>query len=162
MVLDYLVWGAGTAADRRVGGLVKPRVLAALDRFALGRADVVALDTAEPLAELPPRVRGRAVVVPARPIATHRDHCRRRMANVHHLTLPVRELRLRRASSNGTDTWIRCAARVRTWDGLTSLARVTESRPQPSMRGRLGRCEHFRPRDGGLAASYCLVVLVSL
>ncbi len=64
VVLDFLVSGAGAAADRRVGGASLRRLLAALDRFALGRADVVVVDTAERLAELPARVRPRAVVVP--------------------------------------------------------------------------------------------------
>ena len=64
VVLDYLVSGTGTAVDRRVGGSIKTRLLAALDRFALGRADVVLVDTDEHLAELPPAVRPWAVVVP--------------------------------------------------------------------------------------------------
>jgi glycosyltransferase involved in cell wall biosynthesis len=64
VVLDFLVSGAGTAADRGVGGAPKRWLLAALDRFALGRADVVVVDTNERVAELPPRVRPRAVVVP--------------------------------------------------------------------------------------------------
>jgi glycosyltransferase involved in cell wall biosynthesis len=64
VVLDYLVSGAGTAVDRRARGTLKLRVLVALDRFALGRADVVVVDTDERLDELPPGVRRRAVVVP--------------------------------------------------------------------------------------------------
>ncbi|OJV82117.1 MAG: hypothetical protein BGO37_03700 [Cellulomonas sp. 73-92] len=64
VVLDYLVSGAGTATDRGVGTTPVRWLLAALDRFALGRADVVVVDTDERLAELPPRVRPRAVVVP--------------------------------------------------------------------------------------------------
>ncbi len=64
IVLDYLVSGAGTAVDRGVGGAAKRRLLQVLDRFALGRADVVVVDTEERLAELPPRVRVRTVVVP--------------------------------------------------------------------------------------------------
>ncbi len=64
VVLDYLVSGAGTAVDRGVGGRAKQRLLRALDRFALGRADVVVVDTDERLAELPSHVRARTVVVP--------------------------------------------------------------------------------------------------
>ncbi|HEY3548229.1 MAG TPA: glycosyltransferase [Propionicimonas sp.] len=64
VVLDFLVSGAGTAADRGLGGAPRRRLLAAFDRFALGRADVVVVDTDERVAELPPRVRPRAVVVP--------------------------------------------------------------------------------------------------
>ncbi len=64
VVLDFLVSGAGTAADRGIGGAAKRRLLQALDRFALGRADLVVVDTDERLAELPPRVRVRTVVVP--------------------------------------------------------------------------------------------------
>lgn len=64
VVLDYLVSGAGTAADRGLGGAGRRRLLAGLDRFALSRADVVVVDTDERLEELPPGVRARAVVVP--------------------------------------------------------------------------------------------------
>lgn len=64
VVLDYLVSGAATATDRGVGTTLVRWLLAALDRFALGRADVVVVDTDERLAELPPRARPRAVVVP--------------------------------------------------------------------------------------------------
>jgi glycosyltransferase involved in cell wall biosynthesis len=64
VVLDHLVSGAGTAADRGVEGPVKRRLLAALDRFAVALADVVVVDTAERLDELAPRGRARAVVVP--------------------------------------------------------------------------------------------------
>ncbi|TQL03684.1 glycosyltransferase family 4 protein [Cellulomonas sp. SLBN-39] len=64
VVLDYLISGAGTAVDRGERGALKQRALVALDRFALARADVVVVDTAEHLELLGPDVAARAVVVP--------------------------------------------------------------------------------------------------
>lgn len=76
VVLDYLVSGAGTAADRGEGGSLKLRALRRLDAFALARADVVVVDTQEHAALLPAAV-ARAVVVPvgadARWFAAARD-----------------------------------------------------------------------------------------
>lgn len=87
VVLDFLVSGAGTAADRGVGGTPVRWLLAALDRFALGRADVVVVDTDERLAELPPRVRPRAVVVPVG--ADERWFAAGRTTNPAHPTAPL-------------------------------------------------------------------------
>ncbi|WP_456845056.1 glycosyltransferase family 4 protein [Cellulomonas sp. P5_C6] len=64
VVLDFLISGAGTAADRGVAGRVRRRLLVGLDTFALRRADVVVVDTDEHADALPPDVRERAVVVP--------------------------------------------------------------------------------------------------
>jgi len=64
IVLDHLISAADTAVDRGELGSVKGRLLTALDRAALGAADVVVVDTAEQLAVLPAEYRARAVVVP--------------------------------------------------------------------------------------------------
>ncbi|HEY0119695.1 MAG TPA: glycosyltransferase [Cellulomonas sp.] len=64
VVLDYLVSGTGTAADRRVGGGPRLRALALLDRYALSRADVVVVDTQENLRALDEQFQPRAVVIP--------------------------------------------------------------------------------------------------
>jgi glycosyltransferase involved in cell wall biosynthesis len=66
VVLDHLVSAAGTAQDRGLAGSGSARllVLRALDAAALRAADVVLVDTAQRLPELPPTSRGRAVVVP--------------------------------------------------------------------------------------------------
>ncbi|WP_291808378.1 glycosyltransferase family 4 protein [Cellulomonas sp.] len=63
VVLDYLISGAGTARDRGEQGRVKQRLLRALDRFALARADVVVVDTEEHAQALDPDARRRTVVV---------------------------------------------------------------------------------------------------
>lgn len=64
VVLDHLVSGAGTAVDRGEHGGLKLAALRALDEVALRAADIVLVDTTEHLDLLPPRHRGRAVVVP--------------------------------------------------------------------------------------------------
>jgi glycosyltransferase involved in cell wall biosynthesis len=64
IVLDHLISAADTAADRGLGGGVKQRLLAGLDRVATGCAGIVVVDTDENLELLPPAARRRAVVVP--------------------------------------------------------------------------------------------------
>lgn len=64
IVLDHLVSLSGTAADRNLKHRWFARVLAAADRAALRAADVIAVDTDEHLAELPPEAHGRGVVAP--------------------------------------------------------------------------------------------------
>ncbi len=64
IVLDYLISGASTSADRDIGSPLVRRVLAALDRLALSAADIVIVDTYERLEELPAAKRPDAVVVP--------------------------------------------------------------------------------------------------
>lgn len=64
IALDFLVSGADTARDRGVRSRPLVRLLDAVDRAALARADVPFVDTDENLAFLPPRARSRAVVVP--------------------------------------------------------------------------------------------------
>ncbi|MDQ2757921.1 MAG: glycosyltransferase [Actinomycetota bacterium] len=64
VVLDLLVFGADTAADRGVRRGVRLRLLGALDALAVRCADVVLLDTAEHADMLAPAVRARGVVVP--------------------------------------------------------------------------------------------------
>jgi glycosyltransferase involved in cell wall biosynthesis len=64
IVLDYLVSGAGTARDRRVGGRARMAALEWLDDAALAKADVTAVDTVEHLATVAQRHRSRARVVP--------------------------------------------------------------------------------------------------
>jgi glycosyltransferase involved in cell wall biosynthesis len=69
IALDHLVGLADTVRDRGLGGGLKLRLLDALDRAALHRADLVIVDTAEQLEQLPDPARDRAVVVPVG--ATH-------------------------------------------------------------------------------------------
>ncbi|HWB34700.1 MAG TPA: glycosyltransferase, partial [Rugosimonospora sp.] len=67
IVLDHLVSAAGTAADRGATGRLLHRLLRALDRAALRRADVVVVDTQANRDRLPPADPGRQrrdVVVP--------------------------------------------------------------------------------------------------
>ncbi|MDO4888426.1 MAG: glycosyltransferase [Actinomycetaceae bacterium] len=69
IVLDHLIFAADTAADRGLAGKnfagrVKDVLLRGLDRAAIAAADVVAVDTAEHLAMVPDRHRGKGVVVP--------------------------------------------------------------------------------------------------
>ena len=64
LVLDHLIGASDTAADRGVSTGLRQRLLRRLDAAALGRADVVVVDTDEHLAALPERHRGRALVVP--------------------------------------------------------------------------------------------------
>ena len=64
IVLDYLISGADTAADRRVGSAFVHRLLRGLDRLALGAADVVIVDTEANRAQLPSAKQARSVVVP--------------------------------------------------------------------------------------------------
>jgi glycosyltransferase involved in cell wall biosynthesis len=64
IVLDHLISGADTAADRGLGGGVKQRLLAGLDKLATACAGIVVVDTEEHLDRLPPSAREKAVVVP--------------------------------------------------------------------------------------------------
>ncbi|WP_116949980.1 glycosyltransferase [Jiangella endophytica] len=64
VVLDHLVFAAGTARDRGVRTGVRTVLLSALDRLAIAAADVVVTDTAEHAAQVPQRRRRDAVVVP--------------------------------------------------------------------------------------------------
>jgi glycosyltransferase involved in cell wall biosynthesis len=68
-VLDHLVGASDTASDRGVSSGLRQRVLRRLDAAALGRADVIVVDTEEHRTALPEEHRGRAVVVPVG--ATH-------------------------------------------------------------------------------------------
>lgn len=63
LILDHLIFAAGTARDRGQGG-ARARVLEVLDRLATHAADVIVLDTDEHLAQLDDGVRDRGVVVP--------------------------------------------------------------------------------------------------
>jgi glycosyltransferase involved in cell wall biosynthesis len=65
IVLDQLVFGADTAADRGLGsaGGLRRRMLHALDTVAARAADLVVVDTAEHLELLPPKRRSAGVVV---------------------------------------------------------------------------------------------------
>jgi glycosyltransferase involved in cell wall biosynthesis len=64
VVLDHLVGASDTARDRRLDGGPRQGLLRMIDAAALRAADIVVVDTEEHLAALPPRHRGRAVVVP--------------------------------------------------------------------------------------------------
>ncbi|RIQ13646.1 glycosyltransferase, partial [Jiangella rhizosphaerae] len=64
IVLDHLIFAAGTARDRGVGTGVRTALLSGLDRLAIAAADVVVTDTAEHAAQVPARRRRDAVVVP--------------------------------------------------------------------------------------------------
>lgn len=64
IVLDYLISGADTAADRRVGSAFVHRLLRGLDRVALVAADVVIVDTEANRTRLPLAKQARSVVVP--------------------------------------------------------------------------------------------------
>lgn len=63
IVLDHMVGLADTVRDRGVDRGLVYRILDAVDRAALRRADLVLVDTDEQRDELPERVRGRSVVV---------------------------------------------------------------------------------------------------
>ena len=67
IVLDHLIFAAGTAVDRGAGEGLRTRALRVLDRAALAAADVIVLDTEEHLEVLrstAPGLAGRAVVAP--------------------------------------------------------------------------------------------------
>ncbi|GAA2359172.1 glycosyltransferase [Dactylosporangium salmoneum] len=64
LVLDHMAPAADTAADRRLGGGGRRRLLRAVDRAATARADVVVADTSEHRDALPGPVRSRTVVCP--------------------------------------------------------------------------------------------------
>jgi glycosyltransferase involved in cell wall biosynthesis len=66
IVLDHLVSAAGTATDRGLagGGGIKLRLMRAIDQAALGRADVVLVDTPQHREVLPPAAAARSVVTP--------------------------------------------------------------------------------------------------
>lgn len=65
IVLDQLVFAADTAADRGVRSGLRPRLLRALDRLAVGAADLVLVDTEENLALIPAGHEGLVVPVGA-------------------------------------------------------------------------------------------------
>ena len=64
IMLDHLIFAADTAADRRLDGGFKTRLLRALDRLALRSANVIILDTPEHEALVPETLRDRVVIVP--------------------------------------------------------------------------------------------------
>lgn len=64
IVLDHLIFASNTAVDRGTREGARTRLLALLDRVAIGAADVVAVDTEEHREMVPPRRRDDAVVVP--------------------------------------------------------------------------------------------------
>jgi len=64
IVLDHLIFAAGTAQDRGESGGLKLAVLRVLDRLATSAADLVVVDTPEHGARLAPAVADRGVVVP--------------------------------------------------------------------------------------------------
>jgi glycosyltransferase involved in cell wall biosynthesis len=64
IVLDHLVGASDTGRDRRLDGGPRQALLRLIDAAALRAASVIVVDTDEHLAALPPRFRGRAVVVP--------------------------------------------------------------------------------------------------
>jgi glycosyltransferase involved in cell wall biosynthesis len=63
IVLDHLVGASDTGRDRQLDGGPRQAVLRLIDAAALRAASVIVVDTDEHLAALPPRFRGRAVVV---------------------------------------------------------------------------------------------------
>lgn len=63
IVLDHMVGLADTVRDRKVGRGPVFRLLDAVDRAALRRADLVVVDTEEQLLQLPEDTRSRSVVV---------------------------------------------------------------------------------------------------
>ena len=64
LVLDHLVFAAGTAEDRGERGGLKLALLRVLDRLATGAADLVVVDTAEHGEKLARPLADRGVVVP--------------------------------------------------------------------------------------------------
>jgi len=64
ILLDHLIFAAGTAIDRGSSAGVMTRALRALDRRALAAADVIVLDTDEHREAVPTELARRAVVVP--------------------------------------------------------------------------------------------------
>jgi glycosyltransferase involved in cell wall biosynthesis len=63
IVLDHLVGASDTGRDRQLDGGPRQALLRLIDAAALRAASVIVVDTDEHLAALPPRFRGRAVVV---------------------------------------------------------------------------------------------------
>ena len=64
IILDHLVGASDTGRDRRLDGGPRQALLRLIDAAALAAASIVVVDTEEHRAALPPRHRGRAVVVP--------------------------------------------------------------------------------------------------
>jgi glycosyltransferase involved in cell wall biosynthesis len=64
IVLDHLIFAGDTAVDRGAGLGLRTRLLNALDRLALGAADIVVVDTPEHRELVPRRRRPQTVVVP--------------------------------------------------------------------------------------------------
>jgi len=63
ILLDHLVFAAGTARDRGVAGRTKQALLSWIDRAAMRAADVIIVDTDEHRRQVPDELRDRAVVV---------------------------------------------------------------------------------------------------
>ena len=63
IALDYLVSGAATARDRKVGGGFKDKLLIWLDNAALNAADWVIVDTEEHKQDIPETQRNKAVII---------------------------------------------------------------------------------------------------
>nr|WP_241698365.1 glycosyltransferase [Flaviflexus huanghaiensis] len=64
IILDHLIYAADTAADRGATGTVLRRILAGLDRLALGTADIVIYDTNAHANLAPDALAHKGVVVP--------------------------------------------------------------------------------------------------
>lgn len=64
VVLDHLIFAAGTASDRGADGGLVQAALRRLDRAALASADLAVVDTPEHAEQVPADLRDRAVVVP--------------------------------------------------------------------------------------------------
>ncbi len=64
IVLDHLAPAAGVLEDRELGGRLLRWLATSLDRFAIGVASLVIVDTVEHLRGLSRRQRGKAIVVP--------------------------------------------------------------------------------------------------
>lgn len=64
IVLDHLIFAAGTARDRGVRTGLRTALLSGLDRLAIAAATIVVTDTAEHAAQVPERRKDDAIVVP--------------------------------------------------------------------------------------------------
>lgn len=64
IVLDHLIFAAGTARDRGESGKLKGALLGLLDRLALATADVIVTDTEEHRAAVPANLASKSVVTP--------------------------------------------------------------------------------------------------
>jgi len=64
ILLDHMIFAAGTAADRGVQPGLRTRMLSRLDRSALQAADVIVIDTEEHAAQVPTALTDRTVICP--------------------------------------------------------------------------------------------------